>query len=138
MRRPLGAVLLTVILGLVLPHLAYSQRTPLKPGRNIFSPQQDVELGHQVAQDAEKRLSMLSNSRVDDYLKGLGERLAGNAPGEKYPYQFRAMNDAGVNAFALPGGFLFVNRGTIEAADNEAGTCRGDRTRNRDRFLRLQ
>jgi predicted Zn-dependent protease len=63
---------------------------------------------------------MLNNRRVDDYLNGLGKRLAGYAPGEKYPYQFKCVNDAGINAFALPGGFLFVNRGTIEAADNEA------------------
>ena len=40
--------------------------------------------------------------------------------GEKYPDQFKCVNDASINAFALSGGFLYVNRGTIEAADNEA------------------
>jgi len=108
------------ILVLVSVQWAFPQRTQLKPGRNLFSPQQDVELGRQVAQDAEQKLPMLNDSRVDDYLNRLGKKLAANAPGEKYPYQFKCVNDASINAFALPGGFLYVNRGTIEAADNEA------------------
>jgi beta-barrel assembly-enhancing protease len=110
----------SAVLALVLASPAFSQRTQLKPGFNLFSPQQDVELGRQVAQDAEQKLPMLNNSRVDDYLNRLGQRLAETAPGEKYPYQFKCVNDSSINAFALPGGFLFVNRGTIEAADNEA------------------
>jgi Zn-dependent protease with chaperone function len=120
MRRSFPTLLLA-LLGFLMPHAAFSQRTPLKPGIiNLFSTQQDIELGRQVAEDAEKKLPMLDKSRVDGYLKVLGEKLAAYAPGEKYPYQFKAVNDASINAFALPGGFLFVNRGTIEAADNEA------------------
>jgi len=97
-----------------------AERTHLKPGWNLFSPTQDVEMGRQVAQDAERQLAMLNDRRVDDYLNGLGRRLAAKAPGERYPYQFRAVNDRTINAFALPGGFLYVNRGTIEAAQSEA------------------
>ncbi len=119
MRRS-SLIVLIVLLGFVLPDSAFSQRTQLKPGFNLFSSQQDVELGRQVAQDAEKKLPMMNNSRIDDYLKHLGESLASHAPGAKYPYQFKAVNDASINAFALPGGFLFVNRGALEAADNEA------------------
>jgi hypothetical protein len=96
------------------------QRTQLKPGWNLFSPAQDVEMGKQVAADAEKQLPMLNDRRIDGYLNRLGKRLAANAPGEKYPYQFKAVNDTSINAFALPGGFLYVNRGTIESADTEA------------------
>ncbi len=110
----------SIILCLLLVPLAYAQRTKLKPGMNFFSPQQDVELGKQVSQDAEKKLPMLNDKRVDTYLDKLGKKLATKAPGEKYPYQFKGVNDASINAFALPGGFLYVNRGTIEAADNEA------------------
>jgi beta-barrel assembly-enhancing protease len=121
MRRYSTGLLLAIVLTLIVPLSAFSQRTPLKPGKwNLFKPQQDIELGQQVAQDAEKKLPMLNISRVDDYLNRLGKKLAANAPGEKYPYQFKCVNDAEINAFALPGGFLFVNRGTIEAADNEA------------------
>jgi beta-barrel assembly-enhancing protease len=108
------------LLILLIPLGAWAQRTRLKPGFNIFSPEQDVELGLQNAKEAEKQLPMLNKPQVDDYLNRMGKRLALYAPGEKYPYQFKCVNDASINAFALPGGFLFVNRGTIESADNEA------------------
>ena len=121
MRRSCSNIFFAAILICVTSTLVFSQRTELKPGRyNLFSPQQDVELGQQVAQDAERQIPMLNNSRVDDYLNRLGSRLAANAPGEKYPYNFKCVNDSSINAFALPGGFLYVNRGVIEAADNEA------------------
>ena len=95
-------------------------RTILKPGWNMFSPQQDVEVGQQVSPDAERQLPMLNNARVDDYVDSLGRRLASNAPGERYPYHFKVVNDPAINAFALPGGPIYVNRGVIEAADNES------------------
>ena len=95
-------------------------RTQLKPGWNMFSPQQDVEVGQQVSKDAEQQLPMLNNSRVDNYLNNLGRRLSANAPGYKFPYSYKAVNDRAINAFALPGGPVYINRGVIEAADNEA------------------
>lgn len=99
----------------------FAQRTQMRPGRfNLFTTAQDVEMGRQVSSDAEKQLQMLNDRRVDDYLTRLGKRLAAKAPGEKYPYQFKCVNDLAINAFALPGGFLYVNRGTIESADTEA------------------
>lgn len=98
----------------------YAERTKLKPGWNLFSPQQDVEIGQSAAKDAEKQLPMLNDARVDSYIDKLGKSLASKAPGEKYPYQFKVVNDRSINAFALPGGFIFVHRGIIENADNEA------------------
>src|SRR6202047_1550247 len=63
---------------------------------------------------------MLNDPRVDDYLNSVGKKLATHAPGFKYPYQYKCVNDAAVNAFALPGGYIYINRGAIEAADTEA------------------
>jgi beta-barrel assembly-enhancing protease len=120
-RQPEIGILVGILLVLFLsPVSVFAQRTRLKPGFNIFSPAQDVELGQQNSREAEKQLPMLNRPMVDDYLDRLGKRLARYAPGEKYPYQFKCVNDATINAFALPGGFLYVNRGLIEAADNEA------------------
>ena len=113
-------ILSVASLTLVFSVAAFGQRTALKPGWNLFSPAQDVELGRKVSQDAERQLPMLNQRRVDDYLDRLGKRLAAYAPGEKYPYQFKCVNDASINAFALPGGFIYIHRGLIEAADNEA------------------
>lgn len=114
------AVALLAALSLVWSPAAFAERTKLKPGFNMYSPQQDVEIGRQVSAQAEKELQMLNDARVDRYLDRLGKRLAAKAPGEAYPYQFKAVNDMGINAFALPGGFMYVNRGTIEAAQTEA------------------
>ncbi len=113
--------ILGVVLAIALMAPAFAQRTQLKPGGfNMFSAQEDVAMGQQVAQDAEKKIAMLNDRRVDDYLNRLGLKLAAHAPGEKYPYRFKCVNDSEINAFALPGGFLYINRGVIEAADNEA------------------
>jgi Zn-dependent protease with chaperone function len=98
-----------------------AQRTQLKPGWNMFSPQQDVELGKKAAVDAAKQLPLCNDPNVDAYLTKLGTRLASKLPtgGVQYPFEFHCVNDKAINAFALPGGYVFVNRGTIEAADNE-------------------
>src|SRR3990172_6622109 len=114
------AVAFVALAVLVLPPLAWATRTQLKPGWNMFSPKQDVEVGQQTSRDAERQLPMLNNSRIDNYLNNLGRNLAAHAPGEKFPYQFKGVNDRAINAFALPGGFLYINRGVIEAADNES------------------
>ena len=112
------ALSLVLVMALVTP--ASADRTNLKPGWNIFSPEQDVEMGRQVAAEAERELPVLNNRQATSYIDALGKRLASRAPGERYPYQFKIVNDKGINAFALPGGFIYINRGTIEAAQNEA------------------
>jgi predicted Zn-dependent protease len=113
-------VALAAILALMLAPMAQAQRTPLKPGWNMFSAQQDVEMGQQVARDAERQLPLLYDSRVDDYLNTLGHRLAAHAPGPRFPYTYKMVDDRTINAFALPGGPVYINRGVIEAADSEA------------------
>ena len=109
-------------LSLLLIPGAYAQRTPLKPGWNHFSPQEDITLGKRAASDAEKQLTLCNAPRVDAYLTKLGMRLAQKLPtgGVQYPFEFHCVNDKAINAFALPGGYVFVNRGAIEASDNEA------------------
>jgi hypothetical protein len=88
----------------------------------MFSPQQDIEVGKRAATDAEKQLPLCNAPRVDAYLTQLGTRLAAKLPtgGVQYPFEFHCVNDKAINAFALPGGYVFVYRGAIEAADNEA------------------
>src|SRR5215813_1648660 len=99
-----------------------AQRTQLRPGWNLFSPQQDVQVGKQAATDAQQKLPMCNLPRADKYLTQLGKRLTDhlNTNGVQYPWEFHCVNDRSINAFALPGGYVFVNRGAIEAADNEA------------------
>ncbi len=88
----------------------------------MFSPQQDIELGKRAAGDAAKQLPLCNVPRVDAYLTQLGTHLTSKLPtgGVQYPFEFHCVNDKAINAFALPGGYVFVNRGAIEAADTEA------------------
>jgi Zn-dependent protease with chaperone function len=101
---------------------ASAQRTQLKPGWNMFSPQQDIALGKRVAGDAAKQLPLCNDAKVDAYLTQLGTRLVSKLPtgGVQYPFEFHCVNDKAINAFALPGGYVFINRGAIEASDTEA------------------
>jgi hypothetical protein len=115
------AVALVAALFLLLVAVAWADsRTQLKPGWNMFSPQQDAELGQQASKDAERQLNMMNDSRVDNYLNNLGHRLSAHAPGYQFQYTYKGVNDRAINAFALPGGHIYINRGTIEAADDEA------------------
>ena len=90
-----------------------------RPGFNLFSPAQDVELGEQSAREIARQVPLLRDERVVSYVRQLGARLAAKAPGENFPYQFHVVATREVNAFALPGGFIFVNAGTLSAAKNE-------------------
>lgn len=94
-------------------------QTELKPGFNLFSPEQDVEVGRQSAAEIEKMMPVIDRRDVQDYITRLGDRLARETPGPEFPYQFKVVNVADVNAFALPGGFMYIHRGLIEAADSE-------------------
>jgi len=113
-------VALVAAVALLLAPVAWAERTQLRPGWNLFSPQQDVEIGQKVSRDAERQLPMLNDSRVDRYINNLGQRLAAHAPGQRYAYQYKTVNSGDINAFALPGGYVYINRGVIEAADTEA------------------
>src|SRR6267378_1934761 len=98
------------------------RRTQLKPGWNLFSPEQDVEMGIEVAKQAESQLPILNDPLATAYLNGLGKQLLAHTPHNEpnYVWQFKIVNDRKINAFALPGGFVYINRGVFEAADNEA------------------
>ena len=119
-RRRIAAIAVALALVLAPLQTALAERTQLRPGWNMFTPEQDVQLGKEASQQAEKQVQLLNDRRVDDYLNRLGQRLASKAPGYKYPYSYRAVNDRAINAFALPGGPVYINRAIIEAADNEA------------------
>src|SRR5437667_11141594 len=101
---------------------AFAQRTQQKPGWNMFSVQQDIAVGKQNAVQAERLLPLCNAPKVDAYLTELGMKLVAHLDthGAQYPWEFHCVNDRSINAFALPGGYVFVNRGAIEAADNEA------------------
>ena len=120
-RRSAGSVHAVVLLGAIvlLGGDAALAQTRIKPGFNLFSVEQDVEIGRKSAAEAEQQLPILNSPAAEEYINAVGRRLAAAAPGAKYPYQFKIVNASDINAFALPGGFMYVNRGLIEAARSE-------------------
>jgi Zn-dependent protease with chaperone function len=113
-------VALTLALALVAPQLALARYTPTT-GRNSFTEEQEIQIGKEAAADVYKKMPVLPDSDpLTKYIQKLGNRLATNAPGYKWPYNFHVVNQKEINAFALPGGPMFINVGTIQAADNEA------------------
>ena len=119
-----AAVVILAIL-VLSPVLVYAiGRMDFRPGFNLFSPAQDIEMGQQASDDVSKQLSLINDSQVVAYVTGLGKKLAAVAPnqsgGVKYNWTFNVVNNSEINAFALPGGFIYINRGAIEASQNEA------------------
>jgi beta-barrel assembly-enhancing protease len=94
-------------------------QTQIKQGFNLFSVEQDQEIGQQSAVEAERLLPIVRDRSIEAHVNAIGKRLAAVAPGAKYPYQFKVVNASDINAFALPGGYMYLNRGLIEAARNE-------------------
>ena len=98
-----------------------AEKLNFEPGWNIFSHDQDIQFGKQSVAEVEKQLPLVTDPEVNRYVSTLGRRVAGFAPGNTdYPWTFKVVNSQDINAFALPGGFIYVNRGVLEAADDEA------------------
>jgi hypothetical protein len=112
-----SALMLTLALG------SASAQTKITPPKNGFSPQQDVQLGQEAAAEVRKELPMLNDNRVDDYVEDIGRRLVAVIPSDlrqpAFRYTFDVVNQKEINAFALPGGPMFLNRGMMEAAKTE-------------------
>jgi len=118
--RVLAARSLVVLIAAVLMTAAGAgAQTKIKPGFNLFSAQQDVEIGTASAAEVERQLPLVSDREVQAYVNEIGQRLEAQAGGPQFSYQFRVVNASDINAFALPGGFVYINRGILEAARNE-------------------
>src|SRR5262249_3178895 len=112
---------LSLFLVILLSLLPADARVKPSSGFNMFSAQEEVQAGQEASTGVVKQLPVLPDSSpVTQYVQRLGAQLAEHAPGEKWPYNFHVVNQKEINAFALPGGPIYVNLGTIQAADSEA------------------
>lgn len=121
-RRRASIALITLFAFFVMP-LALSAQTQIKYHSNKFKPEEDVKLGRQAAQEAEQQFPLLRDEEVRSYVARVGDRLVAAIPPQfrhsEFQYSFKVVNANDINAFALPGGPMYVNRGMIEAARNE-------------------
>ena len=92
------------------------------PGNTAISRDQQIQLGFQAAAEVYKQMPVLpDNSPETQYIRQIGQRLAATIPQEySWPFEFHTIAQKDINAFALPGGPMFVNVGAINAAANEA------------------
>src|SRR6185503_15912980 len=89
-------------------------------GGGELSLQAERRLGEQVMRDIRLDPSYLDDPEISEYLNALGARLVAASPGARQDFEFFAVRDNSINAFALPGGFVGVNTGLISASDNES------------------
>ena len=88
-------------------------------GANFYSLEKEIALGKQLAQEVEKQAKIIDDPIVAEYVNRVGQNIVRNSDA-KVPFTIKVVEDESVNAFALPGGFFFVNTGLILKADNEA------------------
>ena len=88
-------------------------------GVNFYSIEREIGLGKQMAEETQRQAKMVEDPIVSEYVNRLVQNVARNSDA-KVPFTIKVVDSDEVNAFALPGGFMFVNTGLILKADNEA------------------
>ncbi len=107
---------------IVMPLAAFGQTRVTMP-KNKYKVQDDVKLGRQASSEVEQQMPILNDAEATRYVSQVGERLVRAIPSQfqesNFDYTFKIVNARDINAFALPGGPMYVNRGMIEAASKE-------------------
>jgi len=118
-RRATGKASLVTAIAVALT-LSAGAQTRIEPDKNGFTPEQDVELGQQAAAEVRQQLPLLNESVANDFVDDIGRRLVASIPDDlqqpAFRYSFDVVNLKEINAFALPGGPMFLHRGMLEAA----------------------
>ncbi len=89
---------------------------------NLISIEEEWQLGNQVAQDVARQVRLSNDPTLNSYVRGMGQRIVAQtpAPFNQLPWQFHVVDDPAINAFAIPGGHVYVHTGLIANADNAA------------------
>lgn len=87
---------------------------------NLLTPEQEVELGRQSSREVERSVRLYRDPLVRAYIDSLGQTLVRVSARSQFRYYFKVVDAPEVNAFALPGGFIYVNLGLIKAAETES------------------
>ncbi|HEX6037895.1 M48 family metalloprotease [Longimicrobium sp.] len=86
----------------------------------LVSEAQEIQLGQQSAQEVAQQIGLVDDAALQQYVDGVGQRLARASERPNLPWRFQVVDDPTPNAFALPGGFIFVTRGMMDLMDSEA------------------
>ncbi len=121
-RTRYGRIFPALAVAVALTFQAAAQ-TKITAPKNSYSIADDIKLGREASDEVRKDLPMLNDERVDDWVEDVGAVLVRAIPAEfqhpEFRYTFDVVNQKEINAFALPGGPMYLNRGMIEAAMSE-------------------
>lgn len=92
----------------------------LKPGFTMFGVEQDIEMGKAAIKEIEPTITILDDPAMTAYVKRLGDALTSKIKNPPFPFTYKVVNDPAMNAFCVPGGFVYMNTGILLNADNEA------------------
>src|SRR5688572_110978 len=121
-RTVLAFPALLLAAGLVAGPVASCARNPVT-GKNelaLVSEGQEIQMGQQAAQEVAQSIGFVDDPELQSYVAGIGKRMAAKSERPDLPWEFHVVNDASVNAFALPGGFIYVTRGLLTHMNSEA------------------
>jgi beta-barrel assembly-enhancing protease len=117
-----GRIIPAFVVAVALACQAVAQTKIVAP-KNRYSVSDDVKLGREASDEVRKEMPLLNDQRVEDWVEDLGADLVRAIPAEfqhpEFRYTFDVINQKEINAFALPGGPMYLNRGMIEAAKSE-------------------
>jgi hypothetical protein len=123
MKRAFGKPGVSTVAVVLLTAATLGAQTKITAPDNKYSPAEDVQLGREAAAEVRKEMPVMSDDAVNGYLRDIGERLVRAIPQQfqhpEFQYTFTGVNLKEINAFALPGGPMFVNRGMMEKARTE-------------------
>src|SRR5689334_20919192 len=112
------------LIGLLVFSLTLFAQNPgkqavVKIQKTSMSRDQEIQLGKQAAAEVERTMEVIKNPEVETWLNQIGQTLAKTPQANAYPYYFKLLNEDSINAFALPGGPMYVHTGLIKAAASE-------------------
>src|SRR6202171_5011011 len=130
MKRYLApGLMLLLALGLAMPNSALADNKKKDPeeignrdvgkGVNFYSLEKEIAIGKGLAQEVERQAKIINDPVISEYVNRIGQNLVRNSDA-KVPFTIKVIDSEDVNAFALPGGFFFVNSGLVLKAENEA------------------
>jgi beta-barrel assembly-enhancing protease len=126
MRSVTAAAVALALIPCLLPAQSNKKNDPRQIGNrnvgkgiNLYSIDKEIALGRQLAQEVERQTKILDDPIITEYVNRLGQNLVRHSDA-KVPFTFKVIDDPAVNAFALPGGFVFVNTGLIKIAAEES------------------
>jgi predicted Zn-dependent protease len=123
-RRKLPSTLVAWLFGLAIalgapPAAADGLFNSVFGNLNVVSKAQEAEIGQRLAHEVESQNPMFRDAETEDFVADVGERLVRALRSPDFRYHFRVVADRSVNAFGIGGGYIYLNAGTIAAADTE-------------------